>query len=79
MVWGSSNKEDDWLRRGLDLGDQALQPVLKFAFHPAPCLEQRQIERSNGHLLERLRNVALRGLSDARLSDEDRIVLTPRG
>ena len=79
------DEEDDRRRRVLDLLDQSLEPILELALHAGAGLQQRQVERAQRDVLERRRHVALRDaeresfddgrLADARLADEDRIVL----
>ena len=72
---------------GLHLVDDAAQPVLELALHAGTCLQQAEIERTQRHALQPGRHVAgrepqgeafhHRGLADAGLAGEDRIVLPP--
>ncbi len=79
------DEQNDWRGRGLHLLDQPLQPVLEFALHAGAGLQQRQIERAQGDVLQYRRHIAMRdtqreafhhrSLAHARFSREDRIVL----
>jgi hypothetical protein len=83
------DEEDDRRGRVLDLLDQPLEPVLELALHAGARLQQRQVERADGDVAQRRRHVALRHalrealdhrrLADARLADEDRVVLPAAG
>jgi hypothetical protein len=83
------DEEDDRRRGVLDLVDQPLEAVLELALHPGARLEQRQVEGAERDVAQRLRHVALgdapgealhhRGLADAGLAHEDRVVLAPAG
>ena len=83
------DEQDDRRGRGLDLVDHRLQPVLELALHAGTGLQQRQVERADGHVAQRRRHVALgdpqrealdhRGLADAGLAGQDRVVLAPPG
>ena len=87
MVCASSMNRMIGVRRGLDLGDDRLEPVLELALHAGAGLQQRQVERAERDVAERRRHVARRDaqreafdhgrLADARLAGEDRVVLPP--
>src|SRR5688572_31425307 len=65
--------------------DHAAKPLFELALHARPGLEQADVEHAKGHLFERGRHVPAgdpqrepfddRGLTDARLAREDRVVL----
>ena len=75
------------MRAPADLVDHVLQPVLEFALHAGPGLQQPHVEHVQLHALQHLRHVTLgdaagqalnhRGLAHAGLAGEDRIVLAP--
>ena len=82
---GLVDEEDDRAGRGLDLGDDLLEPVLELALDAGAGLEQAEVERAEDDVLERRGDVALgdpqgQALDDGRLADaglagEDRVVL----
>ena len=73
--------------RGLHLVDHRAQALLEFALHRGAGLHQADVERAEPHALELRRHVAggqplrkafdHRGLADAGLAGEDRVVLPP--
>ncbi len=75
--------------RRLDLVDHRFEPVFKLALDARPGLQQSQVQRPQGHVLQRRGHVAGRDaqgkafdhrrLAHARLAGEDRIVLPPPG
>ncbi len=81
------DEHDDRLRRSFHLVDDTAQPVLELALHAGARLQQPKIERAQRHPLQTWRHVAggkahgetfdNRGLADAGLAGEDRIVLPP--
>ena len=81
------DEQDHRCRRGLHLVDHRAQALLKLALHRGASLHQADIERADAHTPERRRHVARsdalgeafrdRGLADAGLAGEDRIVLAP--
>ncbi len=83
------DEQNDGSGRSFYFFDQALETIFEFALHASPCLQQRQVERSNVHVLERRRHIALcdaqcesldnRGLPHARFAGEDGIVLPATG
>ena len=83
------DEHDDRLRAGLHFLDHALQPVLEFALDRGAGLQQAEVERQQFHALQLRRHVVLRnaqgqaldhrGLADAGLAGEDRIVLPATG
>ena len=83
---GFVNEENDGRRRGFHLFDQPLEAILEFAFDAGASLQEREIERADGDVLERRRNIACcntqrktfddGGLAHARFTGEDGIVLT---
>ena len=86
---GLVDEQDDRLRRGLDLVDHRLEPVLELALDAGAGLQQAQVERAQRHVPQRRRHVAggdPQGeafdhgrLADARLAGEDRVVLPAAG
>ena len=83
------DEENHGLRRGLDLGDDRLQPVLELASHAGSRLEQGQIEHAQRDLTKRRRHVAGRdaerqalhdcGFPHAGLPGQDGVVLPAAG
>ena len=81
------DEQDHRRRRGLHLVDHRAQALLELALHRGAGLHQADIERADLHALERRRHVAGRdalgealgdrGLADAGLAGEDRVVLAP--
>ena len=79
------DEQDDRLGRRLHFVDHLPQPVLELALHARAGLQQPDVERVERHVLQRRRHVAARqpqreafdhrGLADARLAGQDRIVL----
>ena len=79
------DEEDDRLRGGLHLGDDALEPILELALHTGAGLEGPEVEREYVDVLQLLGDIALRDrqgepldegrLSDARFADDDGVVL----
>ena len=79
------DEENDRNRRGLDLGDDLLEPVLELALDSGAGLKQAKVEGAQDHVLERGRHVALGDpprqaldhgrLADAGLAGQDRVVL----
>ena len=79
------DEQDDRLRTGLHLVDHLAQALFEFAFHRRTGLQQAEIEREQRHALQLRRHVATRqplreafhdrGLADAGLAGEDRVVL----
>ena len=79
------DEQNDRSGRRFHFLDQSLQPVFEFALHAGAGLQQSQIERANGYVLQSRRNVALGDaqresldhgrLSDARFAGEDGVVL----
>ncbi|EAQ03151.1 63 kDa protein [Pseudooceanicola batsensis HTCC2597] len=79
------HEHDDGCGAGLHLVDHLPQPVLEFALHRRPGLQQPHVEHQQAHVLERGRHVAARdaqrealdhgGLAHPGLAGEDRIVL----
>ncbi len=79
--------EHDRVRIGLELLDDLLQPLLEIAAIARAGQQRAHIEREDGRALQDFRHVAERdaarqplgdrGLADARLADEQRIVLLP--
>ena len=79
------DEQNDRRRRVLHLLDQSLQTILEFAFDAGTRLEQREVERAQRDVAQHGRHVAIgdaqreafddRRLADARLTDENRIVL----
>ena len=77
------------LRRGLDFVDHRLQPVLEFALDAGAGLQQAEVERAEGDVLQGRRHVAGGdaqreafddgGLAHARFAGEDRVVLAAAG
>ena len=84
---GLVDEQDDRRRRALHLVDHRAQPLLELALHRGAGLHQADIERAKPHAAQRRRHVARgdalrealdhRGLADAGLAGEDRIVLPP--
>jgi len=82
---GLVNKEDDRLGGGLDLFDQAFEPVFEFALDARACLQKGEIETVDTDVLERWGHIALsdaqrepfynRGFSHSRFAGEDGIIL----
>src|SRR5260370_31970073 len=80
------NEKDDRRGRSLALLDQPFQTIFKFALDASPGLEEGKIERANGYVFQRWRDVASGdtqrkpfddgSLADACLAGENRIVLT---
>ncbi len=80
------NEKDDRRGRRLDLFDQPFQTIFKFSLDASPGLEEGKIERANGYVFQRWRDVASGdtqrkpfddgSLADACLAGENRIVLT---
>ena len=83
------DKENDRLRRCLDLGNDRFEPVLELAFHPRPGLQKTQVERAHRYALQGFGDVARHDpkskplddgrLADSRLAGQDRVVLSPAG
>ncbi len=81
------DEEDDRHGRGFHLGDHLLEPVLEFALHAGPSLEQAKVEGPQNHLAERFGDVARRNsarqpfddrrLPNPRFAGQDRVVLPP--
>src|SRR6185312_5315795 len=79
------DEQDDRLGRGLHLVDDLAQAVLELALHAGAGLQQADIERAQADLAQAGRHVAGgdaqrealddRGLADAGLAGEDRVVL----
>ena len=79
------DEQDDLALRLLDLLEHGLQPVLELAAVLGARDQRAEVERDHALVLERLRDVALhdalrealddRGLADARLADQHRVVL----
>ena len=86
---GLVDEQDDGRRRRAHLLDHLLEPVLELALHPGAGLQQAQVQAAQGDVLQDRRHVAgddaqgealdHRGLADARLAGEDRVVLPPAG
>ena len=86
---GFVDEENDRHRRLLHLVNHRLEPVFELSLHPGTGLEETEIEGPEDNSLERLRHVPLRdplrkpldhrGLSDACLAGQDRVVLTATG
>ncbi len=84
---GFVDKKDDRGRRALHLVDDRSQPLLEFSLHRRTGLHQADVERAEPHAFQRRRNLAGcdplreafddRGLADAGLAGEDRVVLAP--
>ena len=84
---GLVDEQDDRRRRLLHLVDHRAQPLLELALHRRAGLHQADVEHAESHAAQRRRHVAgrdtlrkaldHRGLADAGLAGEDRIVLTP--
>jgi hypothetical protein len=82
---GLVDEEDDRDLGGLHLVDHALEPLLELALHAGAGLHQPDVEHAHGDVLQHRRHVALgdaqrealdhRGLADAGLAGEDRVVL----
>ena len=81
------HEQDDGHRRGLDLLNHRLQPVLELTLHARARLQQAEVEREQPYCPQRFGYVVRgdaerealhhRGLADARLAGEDRVVLPP--
>ena len=81
------DEQDDRRRRALHLVDHRAQPLLELALHRRAGLHQADVERAEPHAAQRRRDVAGgdalgkafddRGLADAGLAGQDRIVLPP--
>ena len=79
------NEQDHGRGRRLDFVDDRLEPVLELALNPRPGLQQAQVQRPQGHGLQRRGHVAggdsqreafdHGGLAHPRLAGQDRIVL----
>ena len=79
------DEQHDRLRRGLHFVDHLAQPLLELALHAGAGLQQADIQRPQRHVLQGRRHIAGgdapreafddRGLTDARLAREDRVVL----
>ena len=82
---GLVDEQDDRLRRGLYLLDHLPQSLLELTLHAGARLQQADIQRTQADIGQHRRHVALgdaerealddRGLADAGLAGEDRIVL----
>ena len=82
---GFVDEQDDRDRGRFDLLDHVLEAILELALHASARLQQRQIERSNHHVLERRRHVAFDDrerktlgysrLPHTGLAGQDRVVL----
>ena len=81
------DEQDHRLRRGLDLRDDRLEPILELASHAGSRLEQGQVKHAQRDLAKRRRHVAgrdaerqalhHRGFPHAGLAGEDGVVLPP--
>ncbi len=81
------DEEDDGGFGALHLVDEGAQALLELALHRGAGLQQADVERQDRHALQRLGDVAgddllreafhHRGLADACLAGEDRVVLPP--
>ncbi|EDT05438.1 63 kDa protein [Burkholderia ambifaria IOP40-10] len=79
------DEQQDRGRRSSHLVDHVLQPLLEFALYTGAGLQQAEIECQDARVADRFRNAAVdhaqcepfdkRGFADARLADQDRIVL----
>ena len=84
---GFVDEQDDGGRRLLHLVDHRTQTLFELALHRRTGLHQADVERAQLHAAQRRRNVAgrnalrealdHRGLADAGVAGEDRIVLAP--
>src|SRR5207302_4141479 len=80
------DEKNDRRRRVLHLFDQSLQAILEFAFDARARLKEREVERAQRDVAEDRGDVAIGDaqgeafdhgrLADARLADENRIVLS---
>ena len=83
------DEEDDGTRRGLHLGDDALEAVLELALHAGAGRQRAEVEREERRLAQLLGDGALgdaqretldeRRLADAGLADDDRVILAAAG
>ena len=81
------DEQDDRLRRRLHLVDHRAQPILELALHARAGLQEADVEHVERDVLQLRRHVAVRepereafddrGLADAGLAGQDRIVLAP--
>ena len=79
------DEQDDRRGAALDLVDHRAQALLELALHARARLHQADVEAAQRHALQHRRHVAVddalgealdhRGLADARLADQDRVVL----
>ena len=83
------DEQDDLALRVLDLLQDRLEALLELAPELGPGDQRAQVERDDPLVLQRLRHIAAddplgeplgdRGLADARLADQDRVVLRSGG
>ncbi|MNT07505.1 hypothetical protein D3C72_1422120 [compost metagenome] len=86
---GFVDKQNDRLRRGLDLIDHALETTLELALHTGARLQQAHVQRQQLNILEHLRHFTgsdprseafdHRSFTNAGFADHNRVVLTPPG
>lgn len=82
---GLVNEQQHRQRRLLHRVDDVFQALLELTFNTCPRLQQAEVEGAHAYSLQRFRHIAVRNtqrqsfhegrLTDARLADQDRVVL----